>query len=861
MCRPTHSLITLLVMLAACSVSGARMTSDSARLYRSVAGKWIACRSDSTYTFAHGDSLQALKKARIFLSPTCSVSAAAGSRLSLSVQDTTATIHLQTGQCFIRRTPPYTYASVSLHTLGCHFRLAGTQAALKITPNGLPTVAVIEGTVIASTPNGQNTPVSRGMYATLDPRNNRARTGELSREAVSQILAWSGIGTLPPEKEAAPAETPSAAATDSAADTPARTGPAAAAGAIDTTSAQAADTAGRETSPARQQQTQAPETEETQEAASQAAAAPAAGPSGDQPATAADAPADTTDRRPPQDTGDQTDTDVAGTRPPSAPGTAPHGEAAGTRPADTGAQAAGDQDTHEEKDAQEPSEPQGTNYALSVGSVTIDGEQWTRIAFGIDVPIWKFGVFFDLEVFLTDSGTLSDKGWRVDNGKWQDFMLRKIRYVRFGRESDPLFVKLGGLDNVTMGYGFIVDGFTNMLHYPDEKLLGLQLRLNDLSAVNFSLHAMTPDLQELAASGGEYAAETTGGIVAARASLTPLARLSIPFVSAIRTGAAVGIDRNQYAPVRDWVFLDGPADDRDEDGIIDSTAPVHQIYRDSYTDGLPENTRRSLIDAGQYDTLIRDEDQWARETTNDMIIAGVDAGMPLWEHAITQAHVYGHAAARFDTAWADDGRHDWGFGFPGVSLSVWKFRARVEYRHIEGKFEPGYFNRYYLSERISRYPHVYTKEDSLSSANLNGIFGSCGFSLSGVLTLSGTYQRMAGEAPAPGAEKALDQRFHATASAGEKILERIPRLSRAMFYFDKTAIQRTWVYDTDGTRRYDRFFEKTPSTYYGYRAGIQLADAAMLVADMRYGWHYEIRDGSPALVPDNNLRVETVLQF
>ena len=45
------------------------------------------------------------------------------------------------------------------------------------------------------------------------------------------------------------------------------------------------------------------------------------------------------------------------------------------------------------------------------------------------------------------------------------------------------YIKFGGLDNVTLGYGFVVNDFTNMLHYPDEKLLGLQFYLNDLGPI------------------------------------------------------------------------------------------------------------------------------------------------------------------------------------------------------------------------------------------------------------------------------------------------------------------------------------------------------------------------------------------
>ncbi len=817
-----HSIpVCLLVLLCTLSgVQGAQLMSDSAMLRVHNTGEWIACNPESVYTFTHGDSLYAQQKALLVLSPACSVMAAQESRLSFSVQNKNVTLHVQQGKCFIRRTRPHTYDTISLHTLGCGFTLKGTQAALKITPQAMPTVAVIEGTILAATPNGEVTEVTSGSYATLDPQNNRARSGALSPDAISQILAWSGIGT-----RAAPS--PSPAVSDSAPHTP------------DTSAADtdAADTSAT-TDTSEKQKSQTPQTDAMKKKVAVA----------DTASEKKSAPAEKS--KPAAEPTPEPDKE--------APAPAPGGGTAQPGPqkdADTTADKEAEAEKKPQKaDKKKDGDAQATSYQLSVGSVTIEDEQWTRIAFGIDVPLWKFGVFFDLEFFLTEAGQLSDKGWQVKDDKWQEFMMRKIRYVRFGRENDPLFVKLGGLDNVSMGYGFIVDGFTNMLDYPEEKLLGLQFQLNDLSAVGFSLHAMTPDIQELL-DKGEGTQSDVGGIIATRVSLTPLKRLTLPFVNSITTGVSVAIDRNQYAPAREWEFsLKGPAYDRDSDSILDSSATMYNIIRD-YT--LMDSLRRAFIDSGVYDTVIEDEDRFAERKTDKMVIAGLDAGMPLWQSPITSGHVYGHAAARLDTSWSDDKMHDWGFGFPGFSFSLWKFNARIEYRHVEGKFEPGYFGRYYLEERINRDP-VYVKEDSLSPANLNGVFGTCGFSIAGIVNLTGSYQRMAGEKPTSGAKAALDQRFSLSCAAGEEILSRIPRIARAQAYFDKTDMQRTWMLDT---QRYDHFFEKTPNMYYGYRAGVKLAESAMLIADMRYGWHWESAESGYVLVPSNNLQIQTVLQF
>jgi hypothetical protein len=40
-----------------------------------------------------------------------------------------------------------------------------------------------------------------------------------------------------------------------------------------------------------------------------------------------------------------------------------------------------------------PAPPQSPKWEISAGSVTVGDEQWVRLGLGVDVPIWKFGIF------------------------------------------------------------------------------------------------------------------------------------------------------------------------------------------------------------------------------------------------------------------------------------------------------------------------------------------------------------------------------------------------------------------------------------------------------------------------------------
>ena len=460
-----------------------------------------------------------------------------------------------------------------------------------------------------------------------------------------------------------------------------------------------------------------------------------------------------------------------------------------------------------------PSAPQ---WEIGAGSVTIDGDQWTRIALGVDVPIWKFGVFFDLELFIDNNGQFSDKGWNFKDD-WVEALTRKIRYIRFGHEEEPLFIKFGGLSNVTLGYGFIFDRFTNMLHYPDQKLLGLQVYLNDIGPIGITMQTVLADFKDF---------RNDGGVLGARLAFTPLKMSEIPIVKGISIGGTYATDLNQYAPARDW--------------DIKLPTTVRQL---NYLYSLNNDSSRSI------DTIIAwggndpredyadyQKEKIVQKTEDPYKLIGFDIGIPLIRSSILKLDLYGQSGFDFDDF------SNWGIGAPGLSLKVWQLWASIEYRHTEGKFTPGYFDAYYLDERLLREPIASTKEDRLIDNSLNGIFGRLGFNIANALIIDGSYQYLIGKSD----DK--DQRFEATASIGDLILGKIPKLNKAEAYYCKSNI---------GTQN-DRFWEKTEFMYVGYRAGFEISQGASLIWDSRYGYKHD-QDGK--LVSDNFISVQTAITF
>jgi hypothetical protein len=445
------------------------------------------------------------------------------------------------------------------------------------------------------------------------------------------------------------------------------------------------------------------------------------------------------------------------------------------------------------------------NFELGLGMTTVDGKPWPYVALGADIPIWKFGVFLDLELFLTNKWKLSDKGWDFKDNT-SEAILRKIRYIRYGQENEPLFVKFGGLSNVTLGYGMIVDRFTNMLHYPGEKLLGLQVYVNDVSPIGLTVQTLISDFAEMGDEGGLYAA---------RLAAHPLKTSELFLLDGLSIGAMYAIDANVYAPTRKWTA--------------------------------------SGDDSIALDSL--------RKSTRSFALYGFDVGLPIIKTDLLGVDIYGQSAFR------TDGVEGWGIGVPGVALRFWELFGNIEFRTVGGRFTPGfgYFDTYYLDERYSRGGDgaMSSKDESQIGVSLNGILGRLGLNVFDVLTLGGTYQYMAGEYD--DGSPAVNRYYEATATLGETIMNFVPVFDLAEAYIRNADIGAYGKYKKDGSPDLDdnnvqkkaRSFDRSPGMYLGYRAGVKIVGDMSVIFDYRYGW--KVADDK--LVSDNHMQLHAAMRF
>ena len=111
---------------------------------------------------------------------------------------------------------------------------------------------------------------------------------------------------------------------------------------------------------------------------------------------------------------------------------------------------------------------------LGIGAVTIDGELYNQIAFRPTFTIGKLSMGLDLAVYINAEGKISKHNW----DEFTDY-LNMLYYLSWATKFDPFYLRLGGLDEVTLVNGILIDRYTNMLEYPVNKRFGTEIGITN----------------------------------------------------------------------------------------------------------------------------------------------------------------------------------------------------------------------------------------------------------------------------------------------------------------------------------------------------------------------------------------------
>ena len=110
-----------------------------------------------------------------------------------------------------------------------------------------------------------------------------------------------------------------------------------------------------------------------------------------------------------------------------------------------------------------------------------------RLQLQPEINLGKIGVGLDVVMLYNP-----DKGVRSEDGEGWDSLsdyLRMVRYFRYGYRRDPLFFVYGALDNVFIGHGFIMGGYSNydrrgLRFNVNHNKIGVETIINSLAEPN-----------------------------------------------------------------------------------------------------------------------------------------------------------------------------------------------------------------------------------------------------------------------------------------------------------------------------------------------------------------------------------------
>ena len=451
---------------------------------------------------------------------------------------------------------------------------------------------------------------------------------------------------------------------------------------------------------------------------------------------------------------------------------------------------------------------------LGLGSVTIDGKIYNQIALRPEFRLGKLGIRLDIAFYMDEDGNIRENEW----DEFSDY-LDKIYYVRWGQQGDPFFAKAGALDDVSMGYGILLNGYSNTTEYPQVRKVGVH---TGMQGDKMGWEAFMANVKEI----------TGPGLMAGRFTYKPIS--SLPLV----LGTTVVADVYPYKGLPD----------ADEDDVADALDLYPDADDNKVLDTLKTNfslTQRDFLRNSGFnipnETIV--QNGITRLSDYDRLLHGaisVDAGIPILNKKFLSLLVYGQAATFIpveDSALVfSNGTYTreaftpgFGFAIPGVKIGLFKIaNLTVEYRYAGKNFMFNYFDKAYDYERVQiRDNEIYTKQQmALMQEQMQGVYGAFNVNILNYIILGSYYQHMF-------AKTTEMKSFMATASLPKG---KIPKLADAVAFYQRNNDENPF-----------EFKKPSENTILGYKIGFELGGGAVIY--YKFQRTYRDFDGNGTIDP------------
>ena len=479
---------------------------------------------------------------------------------------------------------------------------------------------------------------------------------------------------------------------------------------------------------------------------------------------------------------------------------------------------------------------------LAVGSATINDTIYNQVALRPELSFGKLGIGLDLVMYIDNEGNIRKDEWDEPS----DF-IDKLLYIRWGQKSDPFWLLWGSLNNVTLGYGGLLSGYSNMMEFPSVRKVGVN---TGVGFGNFGTEIFLANMKDFSRGGTLMGLRGTYKI----SDAIPLT-LGMNFVQ----------DMNQFSGLKDKdgdyypdMFDDFPDDktlwnDTDGDGIADLNGGSKEPEGGWDIDGDGNN----ILDAQQSDLKLKPEP--FKSNNSEAVAQGFafDIGYPVLRSKAFSLEVY----SEFNTLSFSQSQGDTtyfnrrsmsgsGITVPGMRASVFGFlNISFEYRIKKGYFIPQFFDGSYDLSRVTVQTTdngilVRTKDqmifaDPLSKNDTKGMYGSASANLFNLLTFNASYANM----------KADTIEFNSFNALLNLNAENIPKLSVAQAYYQRNNDKNPFDFENPSI-----------NTVFGYKVGYEVSKGVSVIWDFR---QYYRDSGIPGadLEPVKQTTIETAFDF
>ncbi len=343
---------------------------------------------------------------------------------------------------------------------------------------------------------------------------------------------------------------------------------------------------------------------------------------------------------------------------------------------------------------------------MEIGSITIEGKTYSKAILQPEFSLGKLKLGLYLPV-IYESNLFDPNDWYHPKGndEWsfgtdynfdedplayvEDIMsdlFLKIRYLQWGEQRDKFYLKIGNLNNMTIGHGLLMRNYANDSNFPAVRRVGINTGL-DLGG--FGMEAVVNDLAEPEIFGGRIYIRPFGRRLAFGLSgivdIDPAGEIAVPADAPSDFDPAVAVGDPIF--VNAGLDVDLPIMENDILSIVlfGDIGGMMPYLRNSITDGT-DTIQEGLIVQALYNPD-----------------ADIEAGeLPLRN--------YGIAA--------------------GVLGNILIVDYRVEYRNYNGTFRPTFFNKNYDRTR-GEYAQQVANEllTPRSVEKIVGIYGEAGFDI------------------------------------------------------------------------------------------------------------------------------------